>query len=94
MEEIKEDCKYFMQHYNYNKQSKRLVKIQCGSCTKTRRHKCTGCPHYEPHDISEEIICLSVYRMFWQFTHALKMYEKQLTEELKTHKQKNTDTNR
>lgn len=88
LKEIKEDCKYLLQHYTLNNKSKRLCKISCGHCTKTRRGSCVDCPHYEEHDISEEIISLSVYRMFHQFTQELKRYKKQLAEELEPYKQK------
>ncbi len=91
IEEFKGNCKFFVQHYSYNAERKRLSKISFGHCRKTLRSKCKGCPYYQPHDISEEIICLSVFRMFCHFNYLLKQYQQQLTEELEICKQKNTD---
>ena len=50
--------------------------------------KCNNCPHYQPHDISEEIICFSVFRIFYQFNQVLKKYQQQLKEELEMYKKK------
>ncbi len=91
LEEFKEDCMFFVQHYSYNSKKKRLFKISCGHCSKTKRSKCKDCPHYQPHDISEEVICFSVFRMFYQFNQVLNMYQQQLAKELKTYKHKDTD---
>lgn len=38
-EELKDNCKFFVQHYSYNSERKRLLKISYGHCGRTYRKK-------------------------------------------------------
>ncbi len=55
-----EECKYFYQHYGYNKKKKRLHRVACGHCLNKKKN-CKGCTAFEPRKDEASDLIMDIF---------------------------------
>ena len=56
----KRECKYFYQHYGFNKKMKRLHRVNCGHCLKENIN-CKDCTAFEPREDKQSELTIDIF---------------------------------